>query len=523
MKHLFLFLLPAILFQQTIISQWVHTNGLNDAPVYSFALSGANLFAGTSGSGVFLSTNKGASWTLISLTDEWMINSLAVIGTKVFAGTGWNQGVFLSTDNGTTWTSANTPFGGFSHMVQLGTHLFAGTADEVFVSTDNGTSWASTGLSEIVNCLAISGINLFTGTGEGCCLGGGGRVFLTTNNGTNWNEVTPVLESGFKIHQVKSLVVSNADLYAGTEIRGIFLSTNNGTSWSHVSEGLPWGFLPLDAWQPRPIDDTIRYAPIECLVKSGENLFAGIGEEGFGEIEGGGVFLATNRGTSWTAVNEGLTNKNVHSLLINETHLFAGTDNGVWRRPLVEMIPVELISFTATASGKEVTLNWTTATELNNQGFEVQRKFGSNDFLTVGSIKGNGTTTSPNQYSFVDKLIDGGKYFYRLKQIDFGGTFEYSNVIEVEVRVLDKFTLEKNYPNPFNPVTTIGYVLQEKSNAKVTILNSLGEEIAVLVNEEQDKGYHKVEFNGSKLTSGVYFYRLKAGEFISTKKMILLR
>ena len=261
---------------------------------------------------------------------------------------------------------------------------------------------------------------------------------------------------------------------------------------------------------------------VSCLAVSGTNLFAGTGTDLDAPCDGG-VFLSTNNGTSWTAVNSGLTNSFVLSLAVSGMNLFAGTSGGVWRQPLLEMIPVELISFIATANGKEVTLVWSTATELNNQGFEVQRKFGSNDFVTIGSVKGNGTTTSPNHYSFVDKLIDVGKYFYRLKQIDFDGTFEYSNEIEVEVRVLDKFTLEQNYPNPFNPVTTIGYVLQEKSNAKVTILNSLGEEIAVLVNEEQDKGYHKVEFNGSKLTSGVYFYRLKAGEFISTKKMILLR
>src|SRR3970040_843358 len=111
------------------------------------------------------------------------------------------------------------------------------------------------------------------------------------------------------------------------------------------------------------------------------------------------------------------------------------------------MIPVELISFIATANGKEVTLIWTTATELNNQGFEVQRKFGSNDFVTIGSVKGYGTTTSPNNYTYIDKLTDAGKYFYRLKQIDYGGTFEYSNEIEVEVRIINKFTLEQNYPN----------------------------------------------------------------------------
>jgi predicted GH43/DUF377 family glycosyl hydrolase len=186
-------------------------------------------------------------------------------------------------------------------------------------------------------------------------------------------------------------------------------------------------------------------------------------------------------------------------------------------------VPVELTSFTASALGNEVALNWTTATELNNYGFEIQRKALGREFATVAFVKGQGTTTQQNQYSFLDKNLDEGKYFYRLKQMDYGGQFSYSQIVEVDVRTLDNYTLEQNYPNPFNPTTTIGYVLQEKSNAKLTLLNSLGEEIAVLVNEEQDKGYHKVEYNASTLVSGVYFYQLRAGSFIETKKMMLLR
>lgn len=193
-----------------------------------------------------------------------------------------------------------------------------------------------------------------------------------------------------------------------------------------------------------------------------------------------------------------------------------GADEGV-------VVPVELTSFTANAYGKEVTLNWSTATELNNYGFEVQRKALGGDFATVAFVKGQGTTTQQNQYSFEDKNLDEGKYFYRLKQMDYGGQFSYSQIVEVDVRMLDNYTLEQNYPNPFNPTTTIGYVLQEKSNAKLTMLNSLGEEIAVLVNEEQDKGYHKVVFDASKLSSGVYFYKLTAGNFISTRKMLLIK
>ena len=193
-----------------------------------------------------------------------------------------------------------------------------------------------------------------------------------------------------------------------------------------------------------------------------------------------------------------------------------GADEGV-------VVPVELTSFTASASGAEVILNWSTATELNNYGFEIQRKVFDGDFATVAFVKGQGTTTQQIQYSFADKNLDEGKYSYRLKQVDFSGTFEYSKIIEVEVITIAFYSLEQNYPNPFNPSTTISYGLKEKSNAKLTLLNAIGEEIAVLVSEEQDKGYHKVEFDASKLSSGVYFYKLTAGNFISTRKMLLLK
>jgi len=196
----------------------------------------------------------------------------------------------------------------------------------------------------------------------------------------------------------------------------------------------------------------------------------------------------------------------------------------------VGVVPVELTSFTASANGKEVILNWSTATELNNQGFEIQRKAFGGDFATVAFVKGQGTTTKKNEYSFADKNLDAGKYLYRLKQVDFSGTFEYSKTIEVEVSPVLVYSLGQNFPNPFNPVTTIGYVLQEKGNTKLILMNAIGEEVAILVNEEQDKGYHKVEFNAANLPSGVYFYQLSvypanggAGSFVETRKMILLR
>jgi hypothetical protein len=194
------------------------------------------------------------------------------------------------------------------------------------------------------------------------------------------------------------------------------------------------------------------------------------------------------------------------------------------------VVPVELNSFTATANGKEVTLNWTTATELNNQGFEVQRKFGNSDFATIGLVKGHGTTTSPNNYTYSDKLIDAGKYFYRLKQIDFSGKYEYSQTVEVNWSPFTTYKLEQNYPNPFNPTTIIGFGISASPNpseggalVKLKVYDVLGNEVQTLVNKEMEAGYHSIEFDASSLPSGVYFYQLKAGSFIAMKKMLLLR
>jgi predicted GH43/DUF377 family glycosyl hydrolase len=187
------------------------------------------------------------------------------------------------------------------------------------------------------------------------------------------------------------------------------------------------------------------------------------------------------------------------------------------------VVPVELISFTATTNGREVTLSWSTATELNNLGFEIQRSTTANEFFTVGFIEGNGTTTEQNTYSFTDRNLSNGKNFYRLKQVDYDGSYEYSNIIEVEWRAFNSYLLEQNYPNPFNPTTTIGFGVQNKSNVKITILNSIGEEVAVVLNEEREPGFHQVEFNAANLPSGVYFYQLRAGSYVGTKKMLLLR
>ena len=206
------------------------------------------------------------------------------------------------------------------------------------------------------------------------------------------------------------------------------------------------------------------------------------------------------------------------------------------------IIPVELISFTSYVDGVNVTLNWRTATEINNMGFEIERKspsptpslkegtFEFTDWKSVGFVNGNGTTTETKSYSFLDEGLSSGKYQYRLKQIDFDGSFDYSNIIDAEIISPIKLSLEQNFPNPFNPTTLIRYsvpnvISTEGRNLNVIlkVFDVLGNEVATLVNEIKPAGNYNVEFNAKNLSSGVYFYQLKAGSLIQTKKMILLQ
>ena len=193
-------------------------------------------------------------------------------------------------------------------------------------------------------------------------------------------------------------------------------------------------------------------------------------------------------------------------------------------------LPVELILFNATASSAGINLKWHTATEVNNYGFDVERKIlkqGQNDFgswETIGFIEGHGNSNSPNDYSFTDvNQSSGSKLNYRLKQIDTDGKFEYSKTIEVNLNTPAKFELSQNYPNPFNPTTTIGWQSPADGLQTIKVFTMLGKEVATLVNEYKPAGRYLVQFDAKDLPSGIYFYKIQAGNFSDVKKMILLK
>ena len=239
-----------------------------------------------------------------------------------------------------------------------------------------------------------------------------------------------------------------------------------------------------------------------------------------GPSAGGGAW--TNLGGTGTAATTGsITSATAFTSLANTTFTLGSTGTN----PL----PVELSSFSAVVLENGVRLSWRTETEVNNYGFDVERKIlkqvqnDNDNWEKIGIVNGNGNSNSPKNYSYVDDNITAGKYSYRLKQIDNDGQFEYSKTVEVDLGGVKKFELSQNYPNPFNPITTIRFSLPEASTVKLTIYNILGQEIKTLLNEYKEAGIHTVNFDASEINSGMYIYKLEAGNFVQTRKMTLVK
>jgi hypothetical protein len=210
-------------------------------------------------------------------------------------------------------------------------------------------------------------------------------------------------------------------------------------------------------------------------------------------------------------------------------------------------VPVEVAVFTASIQNTAVHLKWRTSSEVNNYGFEIERRWcgegekggdgdwekrgngetenrGNGEWEKIGFVEGHGTTNAPKDYAFVDSKISvAGKYWYRLKQIDRDGGFRYSPAIEVGVEKPQRYELSQNYPNPFNPSTTIRFAVPEESFVTLTVHNVLEQTIKTFVNERKPAGFYEMVFDASELPSGIYFYRLEAGSFQDVKTMVMVK
>ena len=480
------------------------STGLTNTDIRAVAVSGTNLFAGTYGGGVFLSTNNGSSWTEANsglITKD--VYSLCVSGTNLLAGTGC--GVFMSTDNGSSWSFVHDlggSCGGYVSALSVrGAELFAGAFwgggrstspffECLFHSTDNGDSWVPQ-MSHDVKAIVVLGSDVFVGGEEG--------VFRSTTSGTSWTAA----DTGLTSTRIQALAASGTNLFAGTIDSGVYLTTNSGVNWKGVSVGL--GELDVHA-----------------LAVSGANLFAG--------TDTGGVFRSTNNGTSWTAVNNGLPGKDGHypsvrCFAVSGTNLFEGTDGGgvylstnggaSWTASGLANVHVFSLASIGTnlfASGyfggtflsTDNGMSWVPANEGLDAGMGV---IGFNDtYIFVGTQDINGV---------------GGLYGYGVWRRPLS---EMITSVGLPSGALPtQFSLKQNYPNPFNPSTTIKFELPKASHVSLSVYDILGRQVSVLVNDRRDAGVHEVKFDASSLASGVYFYRLQAGDFTQTRRLLLLK
>jgi photosystem II stability/assembly factor-like uncharacterized protein len=560
MKKFFNILLLFLAFVPFINSQdgidiWTTTT-TSIGRVYAMAIdetSPSTMYAVGIDQGIYKTTNGGVNWTQINNgIVNTAVQTIAISKSNpqiLYAGTtaGTNDGVYKTTDGGASWTRIINGIAepaaslGITAILVHPTNpdiawiaVFSSAADAVnglYKTTDGGANWfvSNNGIGTIKNFISFAMSptdpnTIYTGSSfQYPASIGPSVIYKSTDGGANWVLSSNGLPTAATdINPVRTMQVSSANpnvviatLFMNTANGGFYLSTDAGANWTKKQNG-----LPVD------IGSNIRSSAIRPLF---DNQFY-IGLDGVDSL---GVWATTNGGNNWFDFNGGtmLNTYVIRALVFNSTGnhtLFAGrasaTANlgGVYEYTF-SFVPVELVSFSAEVFGGNVNLTWMTATELNNYGFQIERRnFESTEWVNVGFVNGNGSTTETQFYSFSDKSVSVGKYFYRLKQLDFSGSYEYSSEIEATIlEVLNDFNLKQNYPNPFNPSTRISFSIPQNSFVTLKVFDVLGNEIETLVNRDLEAGSYELEFIGKNLTSGVYFYNITAGDFSKTMKMIL--
>ncbi len=380
------------------------------------------------------------------------------------------------------------------------------------------------------------------------------KVWKTKNRGDSWTAISSALSSTNKLRSL-AIAPSDTSVIYAADLSAMWKTTDAGAAWSSIS-------LPTTA---------VSLTYIAVKANDPSTIWITYG----GYSSGLKVYESTNGGSSWTNISGTLPNVPVLCITQNtrstgSTQLFIGTDVGVyakdgsadwiyyndglpsvvvtelefyygatqaedklraatygrglWETSVEAALPVQLTKFTAMAKEKnQIILDWITATEINNYGFEIQRSTGKEDWINIGFVKGHGNSNSPKFYSFVDMPNGGLKFLYRIKQIDFNGKFEYSPIEEATIGNPSSFTVHQNFPNPFNPTTNIRYELPYAGNVTIKLYDAIGKEVKVLSSKHETAGFHQLLFDGSQVASGVYYYSIQMGEFLQTRKMILVK
>ncbi len=521
---LFCFVFGSIALSQ----QWELLNTIpNSANVSSIAVVNQNvIWIACNASQIFLSEDGGQTWVLrntgLPSTDLYGISAIDNMNCWVGTLTG---SIYRTSDGGNSWSLQVAVSGSFIngiHMFDLNNGVYTGDPTGNGVpyqnryTTDGGTTWtlapnSPIGTNEfgVINAWDWTDQNTFwIGSANTTANATTAKIFYTTTGfaGT-WNFTTVPGTGGSAGLYYQAIAFTDATHgMAGSNGSDIVKTTDGGVTW-----------------QPTSIPPNVTtFAAINSVgLKNGSNTYRFVLNEGVSYR----MFKTTDQGTTWeeeTLPAPAVTNGVQHMVFLNSNLGFAGGGSGVFLK-YTGAVPVELTSFVADANYGQVKLNWTTATETNNQMFEIQRKSENTEFNTIGYVDGAGTTTEEQQYTYTDRSVPTGNYSYRLKQIDFDGTYEYSDIVEVDVKGPLSFDLKQNYPNPFNPSTKINFSIPKAGDVKLAVYNTVGEEVAVLVDGFMQEGFNQIIFDASSLPSGMYIYKIQSDQSILTKKMMLLK
>ncbi len=458
------------------------------------------------------STNGGTTWSLIpfSTTSTATFYSIDMVDNNLGFISGTNSAIYKTTNGGATWDSlastglpAGATFRKIDFVNATTGWVFASSPSTltnfIYKTTDGGATWTgqSNGLSAVSNGQMYGAYMINANEGYGISYQP--IPYKTTDGGTTWTPQTLVDAFGGFLYDIKMVDINNG--YAVGSSGRMYKTTNGGTLWDTVS-------VPTRSYS---------FNSMEMISPTSIAIFGSTGTN----------FITTDAGLTWMT-------KNTSAATLQGSHwsydagtstyaLFTVGTNGAILKNTLSIVPVELAAFSASVSGNDVSLSWTTATELNNQGFQIERKDANGNWSEVAFVKGNGTKVSVTNYSFIDKGVKEGKYSYRLKQIDFDGSSSFSNLVEVEVGTPMTFALDQNYPNPFNPSTTISYRIPEAAAVTMRIFDVTGTEVATIVNTKQDAGSYTVNFDMTNFASGMYIYKIEAGNYSAVKKMMLMK
>jgi len=356
---------------------------------------------------------------------------------------------------------------------------------------------------------------------------------ITTNNGTTWESFWELNANG---NVGPAVVDTMIDVPDNFRLGFYFTGNSNDIDFFYVDSVYALGVIPLTPPYPPAMltasaSETQQKVSLEWTPTSAySGLYGYLIQRKIGLPDSDSAFVTI-------AILDSLTQSyDDYNVELNQTYTYRIRSlvmgfNSVYGNEATAyvpaVVPVELLSFSSSVIDEDVTLNWMTATETNNSGFQIERRETKNErseeWKIISFVSGNGTTTETKSYSYKDENLSSGKYQYRLKQIDFDGTFEYSNIIEAEILPPAKFSLEQNYPNPFNPRTKISWQSPINSYQTLKVFDVLGNEVATLVNEYRTAGKYEAEFDATKLSSGIYYYQLNAGDFSQTRKMVLIK